>query len=210
MKKLILFSLAAVALSSGAAVAQGAPPQIIRGTIVTATPASLTLTTPGGSKLTIELAQTLTVTEIVPSSLADVKPGTYIGTAAVKEPNGQYRAMELQVFPESMCGVGKGTRPWNLTKKSTMTNGTVGAMTQTNGTVGAVSGGGDMTLNVDDGTGEKTVLVPSTVPVVSFQPGSASELTPGGHVLLFATKAADGGLSTSRISIGKNGLIPPM
>ena len=210
MRKLLLSGFAAMALSGGAAFAQDASPQIIRGTIDAATPARLSLTTRDGSKLTITLAQNVTVTDIIRSSLAAVKSGSYIGTAAIKQPDGQYRAIELQVFPESMRGIGKGTRPWNLTKTSTMTNGTVGAMTQTNGTVGTVSGGGDVTLSVNDGTGRKTILVPSTVPVVTYQPGNARELAPGGHVLLFATKTASGALTTSRVNIGKDGLTPPM
>jgi hypothetical protein len=128
----------------------------------------------------------------------------------VKEPNGQYRAMELQVFPESMRGIGLGTRPWSLTTGSSMTNGTVGSMAQTNGTVGAVGSNGAMTMTVNDGTGEKTVLVPPTVPVVTYAPGSLAELKPGANVILFAKKDAAGNLTTSRVQVGKDGLTPPM
>lgn len=195
---------------TGMAAAQTAQPDIIRGTIASVTPTSLQLTGRDGSNITVTLSPAVKVTDLVPTKLAAVKPGSYIGTAAIKEPDGQYRAMELQVFPESMRGIGLGTRPWNLTRKSSMTNGTVGAMTQTNGTVGNVNNAGSVILTVNDGSGTKTVLVPSTVPVVTYQPGTVAELKPGAHVILFALKASDGSLTTSRVQVGKNGLTPPM
>jgi len=83
-------------------------------------------------------------------------------------------------------------------------------MAQTNGTVGSVAANGDMTLTVNDGTGLKTVLVPSTVPVVTYAPGSLDELKPGANVILFAQKDAAGNLTTGRVQVGKDGLTPPM
>ncbi len=213
MTKQIFWALALM-MTAGTAPALSAPPStppdVIRGTITALDGNSLALTVRDGSKVTVTLSPTVKVTEILPSSLAEVKPGSYIGTAAVKEPSGQYRAMELQVFPEKMRGIGLGTRPWSLTTGSSMTNGTVGSMAQTNGTVGSVAANGDMTLTVNDGTGLKTVLVPSTVPVVTYAPGSLAELKPGANVILFAQKDAAGNLTTGRVQVGKDGLTPPM
>lgn len=210
MRKFLAVGLA-VALSAGIASAQTAPrATTIRGTIDSATPTVIDLTARDGTKMTIALAPHTVVTELVPAKLSDVKSGSYIGTAAIKEPNGQYRALELQVFPESARGRGLGTHPSNLTKNSTMTNGTVGAMTQTNGTVSNTSSNGDLVLSVNDGSGIKSVLVPSTVPVVTYAPGSFSDLQPGTHVILFAQKDSNGKLITNRVSVGKNGLTPPM
>jgi hypothetical protein len=210
MRKFLAVSIAA-ALSAGIASAQTAPPTTtIRGTIDSVTPTVIDLTARDGAKMTIALAPQTVVTELVPAKLSDVKSGSYIGTAAIKEPNGQYRALELQVFPESARGRGLGTHPSNLTKNSTMTNGTVGAMTQTNGTVSNTSGNGDLVLSVNDGSGIKSVLVPSTVPVVTYAPGSFSDLQSGAHVILSARKDSNGKLITNRVSVGKNGLTPPM
>jgi hypothetical protein len=211
MKKRMSFVLGlAMASTPGLAVAQSTAPDIIRGTIVAVNANTLDITARDGSKVEVKLSPGVTVTDIVATRLSAVKPGSYVGTAVVKEPDGQYRAMELQVFPENMRGAGLGTRPWNLTKGSSMTNGTVGAMTQTNGTVGSVGGGGATTLTVNDGTGTKTVLVPATVPVVTYEPGSAAALKPGAHVILFAQKDSDGSLTTRRVQVGKDGLTPPM
>jgi hypothetical protein len=210
--KIRLFWLFALAMVPGAALASAQTDAlvVIRGTIVTVSSNSLNLTARDGSSVVVGLSPGMKVTDIVPTQLSAVKAGSYVGTAAVKEPNGQYRAMELQVFPESMRGVGLGTRPWSLTKKSSMTNGTVGTMTQTNGTVGDVGDAGNTELTVNDGSGAKVVIVPPSVPVVTYEPGTAAELKPGAHVILFAQKDSDGNLTTSRVQVGKDGLTPPM
>jgi hypothetical protein len=202
--KTLLAVLAITAIAGSAAAA--APPLPVRGTITAITGNSLTITETSGATASIALAPDAKVIEVLPASLADVKSGTYVGTAAIKQHDGTYRAMELQIFPESMRGVGLGTRPWNLKPHSSMTNGTVGGMAHDSGTVGAVSGNGDLTLTVNDGKGTKQVLVPQDVPVVTYAPGSKAELQPGAHVIFFPTQ----GTTISRISVGKNGLVPPM
>jgi len=194
----------------GNAFAKSTPPLPIRGTIDAATGSTLEITETSGMKISLMLAPGATVTDVVPASLADVKPGTYVGTAAIKQASGIYRAMELQIFPDSMRGIGLGTRAWNLKPHSTMTNGTVGGLAQAGGTVGTVSGSGDLTLTVNDGSGTKTVLVPASVSVVTYAPGTGAQLQPGAHVLFFPMTEADGMLTTSRINVGKDGLVPPM
>ena len=58
--------------------------------------------------------------------------------------------------------------------------------------------------------GEKTVVVPENVPVLSIEPADRSLLTPGTHVIVYATPQADGMLAAERVSIGKNGYVPPL
>jgi hypothetical protein len=211
MKKAIALGLiASMTLIGDAAFAKVPPPLPMRGTITSVSGSTLAITETSGANVSVSLAPGATITDVIPGSISDVKAGSYIGTAAIKQPSGVYRAMELQVFPASMRGVGLGTRAWNLAPHSTMTNGTVGGLTQAGGVVGTVNGSGDLTLTVNDGSGTKNVLVPASVPVVTYAPGSASELQPGAHVLFFPLKAADGTITTMRINVGKNGLVPPM
>ena len=40
--------------------------------------------------------------------------------------------------------------------------------------------------------------------------GSRLAIPPGAQVIVYATKQADGALSADRITIGKNGFVPPM
>jgi hypothetical protein len=209
--KTMIFSVLAASMIALGGVAMAASPSLpIRGTIDAVNGSVLSITEASGAKIAVTLSPNATITDVITGSLADVKAGTYVGTAAIKQPSGVYRAMELQVFPESMRGVGLGTRQWNLAPHSTMTNGTVGGLANAGGTVGTVSGSGNVTLTVNDGSGTKTVLIPDGVPVVTYAPGSIADLYPGAHVIFFPSSAASAPLITSRINVGKNGLTPPM
>jgi hypothetical protein len=42
------------------------------------------------------------------------------------------------------------------------------------------------------------------------EPGNPSLLVPGAHVVLTATRQADGTLTADRVTVGKDGLVPPM
>ena len=185
---------------AGTAFAQGAAPSRVRGTIDAIDANSVTLTTRDGKKTELAIAPDVAITAILAAKITDIKPGTYIGTAAVTESDGTLRALEIQVFPESMRGVGEGHRPWDLGPQSTMTNGTVGDV--------VVANGRKLTLRYKDG--EKTVVVPESAPIITYEPGTQAMLIPGAHVIITAIEKPDGSLVAQRIGVGKNGLTPPM
>ena len=195
-----LLVLSLLSLAGPALAQQAVTPVRIRGTIDAIGPTTMQVTDRDGDKRSLDLAANLSVTEILPAKLSEVKPGTYIGTAALPGPNGTLRALELQVFPDSMRGVGEGSHPFDLQPQSSMTNATV---TQVVGT-------GDKTLTVKYKGGEKTVLVPDNVPVITYAPGDRAMLAPGAHVIISAMKDARGDLTAQRVSVGKDGLVPPM
>ena len=195
-----LLVLSLLSLAGPALAQQAATPVRIRGTIDAIGPTTMQVTDRDGDKRSLDLAANLGITEILPAKLSEVKPGTYIGTAALPGPNGTLRALELQVFPDSMRGVGEGSHPFDLQPQSSMTNATV---TQVVGT-------GDKTLTVKYKGGEKTVLVPDNVPVITYAPGDRAMLAPGAHVIVSASKDAQGDLTAQRVSVGKDGLVPPM
>jgi hypothetical protein len=163
-------------------------------------PRNVMLTTRAGQKLTVALASDTVILAIIPMKLEDIKPGSFIGSAALPERDGTQRALEVHVFPENMRGTGEGHRPFDLQPESTMTNGTVGSVT----------GSAGRTLSVTYQGGEKTIVVPPDTPVVTYEPGSPALLVAGAHVIVMANEASDGTLSATRISVGKNGLVPPM
>ena len=47
-------------------------------------------------------------------------------------------------------------------------------------------------------------------PVVQFGPGELSQLTPGAHIVVNGTKAADGSISSNRVIVGKDGIEVPL
>jgi hypothetical protein len=183
-----------------AARAQKAPPQRVRGTVAALAGDVLTVTLGGGQQVPLALTAATTFTAVVPIEIGAIKPGSFIGTAAMPRPDGTQVAIEVHVFPESMRGTGEGHRPYDLMPQSTMTNGTVGD----------VVGTAERTLKVAYKGGEQTVLVPAGTPIITFEPGSRGLLRPGAHVIAFADKAADGALTATRVLVGKDGMALPM
>jgi hypothetical protein len=171
-----------------------------RATIDEVGPDSITLTSRSGERLTIALTSNTTVVAIVSIKLEEIKPGSFIGSAAIPQADGTQRALEVHVFPESMRGTGEGHRPFDLQPQSTMTNGTVGSVTGTTG----------RTLTVTYQGGETTITVPPETPIVTYEPGTRAMLVAGAHVILFGTKGDGGAITPTRIAVGKNGLVPPM
>jgi hypothetical protein len=201
MRQTLLGSLAlGLAVSTmGTAIAQ-TPPSRVRATIDSVTPTTITVTPRNGSPTTIALPPDVHISGITIAKIDDIKPGSYIGTAAAPQPDGTQKALEVHVFPPSMVGAGEGFRPWDSTPNSTMTNGTVGDLVGSKG----------RTLTVKYKGGEKTVIVPDDVPIVSIEPGTRALLTPGAHVIVFASKGTDGSLTAISVNVGENGLTPPM
>jgi Domain of unknown function (DUF5666) len=193
-------SLLAAPLAATSSWAQAPAAVRVRATIDAVDADSISLTSRTGEKMTVALAPNTTVVAIVPIKLEDIKPGSFIGAAAMPQADGTQRALEVHVFPESMRGTGEGHRPFDLQPQSTMTNGTVGDVT---GSVGR-------TLKVAYQGGEKTIDVPPGTPVVTYEPGTRELLTVGAHLIVMGTRAEDGKISATRISVGKNGLVPPM
>lgn len=172
----------------------------LRGTITAMRPTSITLSTRDGETLTLKRDPNLAVTAVIPANLGDISPGSYIGVTALPQPDGTLRALEVHVFPEASRGAGEGSRPWDLAPQSTMTNGTVADVVGTEG----------RTVTVNYKTDEKKFAVPDNIPIVTFEPGNGFMLVPGAHVIVAAAKAADGTLTATRVSVGKDGLVPPM
>jgi hypothetical protein len=173
----------------------------IRGTIERLDGSMLSVKTREGPSVRVALAPDWKVSGLARADLAEVKPGTFIGTAAEPQPDGTLKALEVLIFPEAMRGTGEGHRPWDLTPRSTMTNATVEA---------AVADVKDRVLTLSYKGGTQRVVVPADAPVVTPVAGDASLVAPGAHVFIFANRQPDGSLTASRLTIGKDGLVPPM
>lgn len=179
----------------------------LRATIEKVDATSLTIRERSGEVITLVRPAEMDVSEVYPLSLADIKPGSYIGTAGMPQPDGSQLALEVLVFPEAARGAGEGHRPWDLRPDSTMTNATVADLAAA---PTSVPGGQKLTLRYKDG--EKTVIVPPDVPVVSFKPGKADEnalLVPGAKVMITAQEKA-GKPTALRVIVGRDGFAPPM
>ena len=183
----LLFGLLLASAASFAAQPPAGMLQPLRGTIQQAADDHLQLKARNGQQLTVSLTDKTAIRAVSLAKPEDIQPDSFIGTAAVPQPDGTLKALEVHVFAPSLRGSGEGHRPWENAdgSASTMTNGTVGNL--------VVSQGRRMTVKYGDG--EKTVVVPEDVPIVSLEPGERSLLKPGAKVVLFPQKGADGSLT---------------
>jgi hypothetical protein len=199
MRRVAALLVLLAALDVSAAAAQ--TPARIRGVIERVDDQSLWIKARDGQAVTVKLNPNFGVVAVTKATLDDIKPGTFVGIAALRQGDGSFKAQEVVVFPEAMRGTGEGHYPWDLTPESTMTNATVDAI------VSQVSG---PLLTLKYKTGEVTIAVPAEAPIVTLGPGDRALLAPGAAVFVPATRAADGALSAMRVLVGKDGLVPPM
>ncbi|MDB5731414.1 MAG: hypothetical protein JWQ03_1309 [Variovorax sp.] len=196
--------LAQAQTQTGAALAAPAPLVRIRGTIVYADQRSMIVKDRGGEVVSLARAVDMPVSEVYRIKLADIKQGSYIGTAALPQADGTQKALEVVMFPEDARGTAEGHRPWDLQPESTMTNATVADLA-----AAPTSVRGGQRLRLSYKGGEKTVIVPPDVPVVTFRPGTESLLVPGAKVLVNAQEK-NGTPTALRVLVGSNGYAPPM
>ena len=198
-KALILAAL--FMMTVGAAYAETTPVRV-RGTVVSLDGSKLVVHPKTGDDITVMLNDNYGVIAVVKASMADIKEGTFIGTATVTQPDSSLKSLEVVVFPDKMRGTGEGHYPWDLGSKSMMTNATVS---------NAVKGVDGQSITVSYKGGEKKIDVPADVPVVTLVPGAdKADIKPGTIVFVPTQKQEDGSLHGGAVLFGKDGLTPPM
>jgi hypothetical protein len=173
----------------------------VRGTIVGLDGALLSVKTRDGKVDAIKLLPGWKVSGVAKASLKDIKQGDFLGIASVSKSDGGSGALEVVVFPAALKGTGEGDRPWDLQPKSRMTNGTVADVANIDGRT--------VTLTYDNGQTKK-IAIPDNTPVVTFAAATRADLTPGATVFVNAERDGGGMLSSSRVVVGNNGVVPPM
>jgi len=193
----------------------------VAGVVKTFDGKTLVVTAKDGSTLTAMVSSTTRITNNVPKTVADIKPGDFIASGGTRGPDGVLRADEIRIFP---APAGEGQFPM-AQPGQTMTNATV-TQVMTNATVQQVGGSGapvikltfhgagapgsaNCTGRAADATGgagagcvgETQFEVPANVPVVAMLPGDPSMLKPGVKVNVNIMTAPDGTVSAARIAI---------
>jgi len=194
---------AAIAFAVAPTLAQNAPVASSRATIqtISADGSALSVHTRAGEDQTVHLSEKTRFVLVVPAALTDVKPGSFIGVAALPGEGSELKAMEVHIFPEAMRGTGEGFRPFDLAPKSSMTNGNISAR------VDAATG---PKLTVTYKGGEQTIVVDPKTPIVAFEPGAKTDLKPGAAIIARGPKQGDGSIDAAFVLVGKDGLVPPM
>lgn len=192
--------LVSAMIASGIAQAEDLKPVRVRGAITAMDGDVLKIHSNRNEDMQVNLTKDTQVRGVTLAQIADIKPGSYIGSAAVPQADGTLKALEVHVFPPELAGTGDGHRAFDLGKDSTMTNGSVGDLVTSNG----------RTMTVNYKGGQKTIVIPDDVPIVNLVPGDRSLLKPGVKIIVQAQPAADGSLNALSISAGKDGVTPPM
>jgi len=185
----------------GVAMPADAQPQRIRGTIASLDGQVLTVTTREGPQVKITLADNYAVRALKKIDAAAIAPGTFVGIAAAPVPGGGWRALEVLLFPEAGRGSGEGHYDWDLAPGSSMTNATVTAVVNS-------TSGHNVNLKYKDGSVD--ITIPDGIPLVTPTTADRSDVKPGAAVLVGATKAADGSLTATGLTVEKDGVKPPM
>jgi hypothetical protein len=174
----------------------------VRGSITGFSGHELQVKTRDGRNLNIAIAESTKIKVIVALKLSDIKQGSFVGVTAVERvPGDPLLASEVHIFAESQRGMGEGHYAWDLEPGSTMTNANVDAIVNANN-------GKELTLSYKGG--HQNIIVPRGTPIVSFRAADESVLKAGAQIFCIAQQAADGSLAAQYISVGKNGLKPPM
>jgi hypothetical protein len=226
MKRPLGLTLAAIACLA-LVTAANAEPLRIRGTVVAATPDSLTVHTPTGD-VTASLNGKTGFVSVVPSNLNNVGPGSYLGVAS-KAGGDKRIALSVIVFPPEMKGAAEGNADYDQLPDTTLSGGARTASNMTNANVKAISPGEasrvDSTMtNASVATatakgdvryvtltykgGEQNILIPPTAPVVAFVPGAASIAKTGAPVFVLSD-STNGKITAGLVAVGSNGLTPP-
>ena len=174
----------------------------IRGTVESVDGSVYVIKNRDGAEVKLSVIDPQLYVAIVKSTMADIKPGQFVGATGLTQPDGSQKAIEVHIFPESMRGTGEGHYDWDLRPNTKMTNANVEQ------TVGGVDG---PVLTVKYKDGEKKVFVTPETQVVTYVIGDKADLKPGIKIFVGAgKKQADGTVQTPRITYGKDGLTPPM
>lgn len=191
MKRLALLILV---FFSSLAIAQA--PTRVRGTITALDGDVLSLKSRAGQDVKIHLISDAQVVTTKKATMADFKPGSYVGVTSVKGPDGRLVAKRVHALGTQ---VPAGHMPWDSMPDSLMTNATMENSAQ-------VSGGSELTLKYKDG--EQKILVTPETEFFNFVPGSRADLKPG-ETIFTGARNEGGKLVAQRISVSKDGVNPP-
>jgi hypothetical protein len=171
----------------------------VRGTIESVDGPTFVLRAGEAGEMKVTLAEKAGVFGVTKGSLADIKPGSYIGVGAMPQADGSLRAIQVTIFAESQRGTGEGHRPWDR-PNATMTNATVET------TVAAVDG---QTVTVKYKDGQQKIVVPPDATIRAYMASDRSELKPGAAIIVMnAVKKPDGTIEATRINVGRDGIVP--
>jgi hypothetical protein len=209
MMRTRLFTVAALAtaLAASAALAQQQQSQTQRvsGTIERVDGNTIYGKGADGGAITLRLADKTAITAVLKATFADIKPGDYVGTGGVPQPDGSQKAVELRIFPKPQEDGGHFSEGWYGAPNGTMTNGFARPVTVT----ATAAGAGDPSIVVKYPQGEQRIVITANTHLVRNALGSKDDLKAGAVFRAqAATKQPDGTYTAAAIAVGRDGARP--
>ncbi len=188
------FALLFLLLATTVAFAQA--PTRVRGTITALEGDVLSVKSRDGKDLKIQLASDAQVAIAKKATMADFKPGSYVGVTSQKGPDGRLVARRIHALGPQ---VPQMHGAWDSMPDSMMTNANLENSAQ-------VTGGNELTLKYKDG--EQKILVTPQTEFFTFAPGSRADLKPG-ETIFTGARNEGGKLIAQRVAVSKDGVRPP-
>ncbi|MGH6771285.1 MAG: hypothetical protein ACRECO_19955 [Xanthobacteraceae bacterium] len=199
MTRLLTAAVAAGALAIVSAHAEQKQTVRVVGQIASVDGATIIVKQAKGGDAKVILRPKASIFGVVRATLADIRPGSFIGVGAMPQADGSQKAIRVMIFAETQRGTGEGHRPWNR-PGTTMTNATVAT------TVAGVEG---HVVRVKYKAGEQRIVIGQDAVIMAYVVGARSELKPGAYVAITrALKMPDGSLEASRVNVGRGDIRP--
>jgi len=192
MRKLLFFALMLV---NATVLAQSN--MWVRGTISSLDGDVLSVKSRDGKEMKLHLTQDAQVVTTKKTTLAEFKPGSYVGVTSLKGPDGHLVAKRVHAIGPQ---VPSGHMAWDSMPNSLMTNANLESSAQ-------VKGGNELVLKYKGG--EQKILVTPETEYFTFVPGSRADLKPGETIFSGARVGDDGKLTAQRVAVSKDGIKPP-
>lgn len=176
-------------------------PLHLRGEITSVTGNQLVVKANHGTTTTLQLSNELQVLDVFRTELSAVAENSYVGVAAAPAGAGKLKALGVMVFPEGARGLNEGHFPWDLQKKSTMTNATVAKLLKK-------ENGAEVEVRYGDKT--QTISIDTATIFGQFVPGTRTLLVKGAKILIFANPTEGSLPIAEMIMVGRAGFLPPI
>ena len=194
----LIYIFIAVVLFSNDAFAGG---MRLRGVVATVDKNHIVVETQTGEKVNVTLAEAFKVLLYKDISLDEIAESAYLSIPSIPLPNGNHRALGINVFPESMRGYNEGYTKWDLSPDSKMTNATYAKITN------KVN---ESLLEVVFGDKKQVIEVAKSTPITTFDFSPGEKIIPGQHIVVFLDGENLKNASSGIVGIHESGRLPPI